>query len=202
MASSPTLALTTELVPISSISLDPANVNQHPERSIQAIKGSLARFGQVEPLIVHDGVVIGGNGRLVAMQQLGWTHCSIHRFQGTRSEATALAIALNRSAQFSEFDEAALSEQLEALAAEGFDLNMDLGFSEEDLAAISHDDTQGASSASSIKSDEPRPFDKVWVLIGCPVAVYGKIQPLIDQLSQADPSLFLEMTVGDHEHED
>ena len=50
MASSPQSALPTELVPITSISLDPANANQHPDRSIQAINGSLARFGQVLPL--------------------------------------------------------------------------------------------------------------------------------------------------------
>lgn len=159
MASSPTLALTTELVPISSISLDPANVNQHPERSIQAIKGSLARFGQVEPLIVHDGVVIGGNGRLIAMQQLGWTHYSIHRFHGTRSEATALAIALNRSAQFSEFDHAALSEQLEALASEGFDLLLDLAFDAGDLAAIGMlppSFTATAEAPADLSSTAPR----------------------------------------------
>jgi len=131
-----TTGLSVIRVPLDSLTEDPANVNQHPERSITAIAGSLKRFGQVEPLVVHRGIVIGGNGRLRAMRQLGWTHCDVHEYPGTKSEATALAIALNRSAQFSEFDDAALLRQLDALADEGFDLDVDLGFSEEELAEL------------------------------------------------------------------
>ena len=38
-------------VPLSSLCLDPANARSHPEHNLEAIKGSLARFGQAEPLV-------------------------------------------------------------------------------------------------------------------------------------------------------
>ena len=64
-------------VPLDSLYLDPANTRTHGERNLEAIVASLQRFGQAEPLVIHrgSGRVIGGNGRLVAMQKLGWTEC-------------------------------------------------------------------------------------------------------------------------------
>jgi len=63
-------------VPLDALHLDPANARQHGERNLEAIRASLASFGQVEPLVVHKPTqrVIGGNGRLAAMRALGWTH--------------------------------------------------------------------------------------------------------------------------------
>ncbi|MCI0657681.1 MAG: ParB N-terminal domain-containing protein, partial [Acidobacteria bacterium] len=49
------------------------------DANLEAIAGSLARFGQAEPLVVQRGTnrVIAGNGRLVAMKKLGWTECDV-----------------------------------------------------------------------------------------------------------------------------
>jgi ParB-like chromosome segregation protein Spo0J len=60
-------------MPLADLHLDASNARQHNERNLEAIKGSLARFAQVEPLVVQKstGRVIGGNGRLVAMRALG-----------------------------------------------------------------------------------------------------------------------------------
>ena len=60
-------------VPLSSLHLDPANARSHGTENLAAIEGSLRRFTQVEPLVVQksSGRVVGGNGRLVAMQKLG-----------------------------------------------------------------------------------------------------------------------------------
>jgi ParB-like nuclease domain len=60
-------------VPIDSLHLDPANARLHPETNLDAITASLKRFGQAEPLVVQAGTsrVIAGNGRLVAMKELG-----------------------------------------------------------------------------------------------------------------------------------
>jgi len=43
---------------------DPDNARIHSRRLIDVVKASLEEFGQVEPLVVHEGIVIGGNGRL------------------------------------------------------------------------------------------------------------------------------------------
>lgn len=67
------VGLETWRVPLDALHLDPADARQHGERNLEAIMGSLQRFGQREPLVVQakTGRVIGGNGRLLAMRELG-----------------------------------------------------------------------------------------------------------------------------------
>ena len=52
---------------------------------------------RANPLVVQSGTgrVIGGNGRLVAMKELGWTECDIVELDVDDLQATALGIALN-----------------------------------------------------------------------------------------------------------
>lgn len=72
-------SLTIKRVPLDSLHLDPANARTHGAENMQAIEASLRRFGQAEPLVVQasTGRVIGGNGRLLAMQKLDWTECEV-----------------------------------------------------------------------------------------------------------------------------
>ncbi len=120
----------TERVTVASLLFDPANVRKHGERNLDAIKASLVRFGQQKPIVVDgDGIVRAGNGTLMAAKALGWDEIEIVRTNLRGSEATAYAIADNRTAELAEWDESALAEQLAALqiddealaAATGFD---------------------------------------------------------------------------------
>lgn len=65
-------------IPLDMLEFDPNNARTHPEKNIEAVKKSLTAFGQVEPLVVQESssVVIGGNARLQAMRELGWTEAS------------------------------------------------------------------------------------------------------------------------------
>jgi site-specific DNA-methyltransferase (adenine-specific) len=123
-------AVKTERVTVASLLFDPANVRKHGERNLDSIKASLARFGQQKPIVVDgDGIVRAGNGTLMAAKALGWDEIEIVRTNLRGSEATAYAIADNRTAELAEWDEGALAEQLAALqiddetlaAATGFD---------------------------------------------------------------------------------
>lgn len=126
-----------ETVPIDSIQLDPANVRRHPTRNVDAIKGSLARFGQQRPLIVdHRNIVIAGNGTLQAARELGWTHIQIVRTALAGVEAVAFSVADNRTSETSEWDQQALADTLAALQAEDVDLVGSVGFSAEEFAAL------------------------------------------------------------------
>ncbi len=63
-ANPPTTGLAIQRVPLDALHLDPANARVHDDVNLDAIKASLTRFGQAEPLVVHKstGRVIGGNG--------------------------------------------------------------------------------------------------------------------------------------------
>ena len=112
-----------EDVPVDSLHNDPANVRKHGEQNLAAIKASLARFGQQKPIVVNaDGVVIAGNGTLMAARALNWRTVKAVRTNLAGSEATAFAIADNRTAELAEWDDAALQQQLAAIAIDDEEL--------------------------------------------------------------------------------
>ncbi len=117
MDSPPTPGLTVRRVPLASLVPDPSNPRAHDEPNLTAIEASLRRFGQAEPLVVQAGTgrVIGGHGRLVAMQRLGWTEADVVGLEVDDLTATSLGIALNRTAELAEWDEPVLARLLEQL---------------------------------------------------------------------------------------
>ena len=113
----------TESVAIESISQDPANVRRHGERNLSAIVASLRKFGQQKPIVVSkDGIILAGNGTYEAARKLGWDKIDIVRSKLTGSEATAYAIADNRTAELAEWHEIELAETLRALQSEEFEI--------------------------------------------------------------------------------
>jgi hypothetical protein len=143
-------------VDIGSIVPDPANVRLHDERNIDAIKASLARFGQQHPLIVdQDNVIRAGNGRYQAMKALGWKHVDIVRTHLKGAEATAFAIADNRTAELATWDDAALMQQLKAIAAEDETLRDAAGYDAKELEAMAQDVTTQADNPYTAKMELP-----------------------------------------------
>lgn len=61
-----------EEVAIASLAFDPSNARKHSVKNLDAIKGSLAKFGQQKPIVISNGVVVAGNGTLEAARSLGW----------------------------------------------------------------------------------------------------------------------------------
>lgn len=133
----------TEKVAIKSLVLDPSNARKHSPKNLESIKGSLARFGQQKPIVVgKNGVVIAGNGTLEAARSLGWNEIEIVRTNLDGTEATAFAIADNRTGELAEWDAGVLSETLKALKDIDFDLGS-IGFDDDDLAKMIASDMQG-----------------------------------------------------------
>jgi ParB-like nuclease domain len=128
--SNPTLQL--QRVAIADLRQDPRNARQHDRRNIDAIKESLATFGQVLPVVVRAGQIVGGNATTTAAQELGWTHLDATPADHlSEQEAVALAIALNRTAELASWDASVLIDALQGLPAlEG------TGFTAEELAGL------------------------------------------------------------------
>lgn len=120
-------------VKLSSLHLDPANARTHGNENLEAIVGSLKRFGQAEPLVVQKatGRVIGGNGRMLAMQKLGWKECDIVEVDVDDLTATALGIALNRTGELAEWNEDSLAKILYELKQK--DALEGLGYGDKDV---------------------------------------------------------------------
>ena len=126
-----------ETVLIESLILDPQNARKHSKRNIDTIAASLTKFGQRKPIVVHQDVVIAGNGTLEAAKALGWHEITISRCPDAWDENTAKAYALadNRSSELAEWDSNVLATQLEELDEMGWDTS-ELGFSSKEFEDI------------------------------------------------------------------
>jgi len=116
-------------VSIASLSLDPKNARKHSDKNLSAIAASLNKFGQRKPIVVHNGVVLAGNGTLEAAKSLGWTDIEISEVPSDWDDDTAKAYALadNRTAELAEWDESELAKQLLELQDKDWDIT-ELGF--------------------------------------------------------------------------
>ncbi len=159
---------------IADLYTDPANARVHGPKNMETIKASLRRFGQQHPLVVNeDGMVVAGNGRLVAMGDLGWTECDVVVTDLTGLDLAAFGVADNRTAELAEWDRDALAVVLEALKADDDLAPEDAGFDEatmaETLAALEPEQPDEPKEVVEDEAPEPeedavtQPGD-LWVL--------------------------------------
>jgi len=147
-ASEPVLKVTS--VDIGSISADPANARKHGDKNLDAIKGSLRRFGQQRPIIVDSkGIIRAGNGTWMAAKALGWKKIAVIVSDLSQSELTAFAIADNRTAELAEWDDAVLKQQLADLQAESPDDFGATGFTDDELAELLKEEEPAEQSSEA-----------------------------------------------------
>lgn len=122
-------------VPIASLTPDAANARRHNEKNIEAIVHSLSRFGQRLPIVVQkQGMIVrAGNGRIEAAKRLGWTHIAAVIVDESAVEATAFALADNRTAELAEWDNETLASLLQSLPEE---VLPSTGFGSDDLTDL------------------------------------------------------------------
>ena len=149
-----------ESVPIATLSQDPANARKHDDKNLEAIKASLRRFGQQKPIVVDSSnVVRAGNGTLAAAIALGWESINVVQTDLQGSEATAYAIADNRTAELADWDVEMLAASLNGLDEE---LTLAAGFADEELkkllASIEVPDFSPEGEESQQRLDEKKPI--------------------------------------------
>ena len=143
-------SLRTLATPLSDLSSAPDNVRNHDNRSVDSIAASLNAYGQQKPIVaLSNGTVIAGNGTLTAAKKLGWSHLAVARFKGSKDEAKAFAIADNRTADLSDFNQDALADALAYLeGVPGISLD-DMGYTDREFMALVGDLEGEAEKASA-----------------------------------------------------
>ncbi len=145
-----------EQVLLDQLVLDPSNARKHAPKNLEAIKGSLAKFGQQKPIVVgRNGIVIAGNGTLEAARALGWIELAVVRTELTGVEATAFALADNRAAELADWDRDILYETLKSLDMSSFDIGT-IGF---DLSEWEPPSFDPAGEGDQGKLDEKTPIE-------------------------------------------
>ena len=105
--------------------------NSNTGHDLRAIRTSLEKFGQRQPIVVDgEGVVIVGHGRLAAMQEAGWKEAWVEemrvgdrfRVNGVEKIVTAKDIATYRIADNSSAESSELDFELVRLEVEEMEL--------------------------------------------------------------------------------
>jgi len=115
---------TVKTVPIGEVHPSSANPRKIPQSAVDIVAKSIAEFGWQQPLVVDAGlVVIAGHTRLLAAKQLQLATVPIVIADHlTEAQVRAYRIADNRSGDFTSWDFAVLTTQLEELSEEFSDV--------------------------------------------------------------------------------
>ena len=167
---------------IDSLKHDPRNARKHPEKNIQVIEKALRNVGAARSIVIdEDNVVLAGNGVLEAAKNAGLhkvvvvdvdgsSLVAVRRTGLTDEQKTHLAIADNRAAELSVWDDQVLNSL---------------------LARLDPDDVRGmeleipkmpTEQSRLVPLEVQKPPDLGWVLIGVPLEKFGQIQGMLDEL--------------------
>jgi DNA modification methylase len=156
-----------ELWPVERLKPYGRNARTHSPQQIQQIAKSIAEFGFTNPILVdsQDGI-IAGHARLLAARQLGRSEVPVIVLSHlSEAQKRAYILADNRLALDAGWDDEILRAELEALEAEGFDLNL-VGFEADELKALLEDEPSYGD-----EDDAPAPTvipvsraGEVWIL--------------------------------------
>ncbi|HYC78442.1 MAG TPA: ParB N-terminal domain-containing protein, partial [Planctomycetota bacterium] len=137
-------ALAVETVPIDRLFPSPNNPRKNDD-AVEHVAASLRRFGFQQPLVAkRTGEVIAGNTRFKAAKKLGLAELPVVWFDGSDLDATAYAIADNRTHEFSEWDDAPLARLLDELRRE--DALDGVGFDGDDIDRLLKEVSAGAAA--------------------------------------------------------
>ncbi|MBP7003536.1 ParB N-terminal domain-containing protein [Amaricoccus sp.] len=139
------------------------NAKTHGADQVAKIAASMAKFGWTNPVLVgSDGEVIAGHGRILAAAELGLTEAPVIVLDHlTKEERQAYRISDNKLTELGAWDEALLAAELQALAADDFDLSL-TGFSDAELDQLLAMDvgggetTEGPSVPPVVVPEPPR----------------------------------------------
>ena len=123
-----------ELLAVASLLPNPRNARTHSDRQLRQIAASIEKFGWLVPVVVDEDLMIAaGHGRWQAAQLLGLDTVPVIRARFlTKADRRAFALAENRIAELSGWDDRLLAEELNALFDEGYNLEI-TGFTTADL---------------------------------------------------------------------
>ena len=140
-------------VPAGTLRPHPRNVRTHSKKQIKQIAHSIREFGFTAPIICDEaGFVLCGHGRLLAANELGLETLPVVMVSGLDdARKRALMLADNKIAENAGWDRKALAFELQTLAIELPEFNLDLsitGFELGEIVAIMDD--QGTEKADPL----------------------------------------------------
>ncbi|MBV7259011.1 ParB N-terminal domain-containing protein [Erythrobacter sp. WH158] len=133
-----------ETVRTASLKPNPRNARTHSKKQINQIGASITQFGWLVPIIVDDdNMIAAGHGRWLAAYELRLREVPIIRAKFVSdADRRAFALADNKIASLSGWDEDILSEELSALFETDYEIGLTgFGAGDIDFAIVNNDET-------------------------------------------------------------
>lgn len=123
----------------------PTNVRRHDDQQVALIVDSIRTYGFTNPVLIDESdTIIAGHGRVMAAQSMGLSEVPCIRLKGLSDEQKrAYAIADNKLALDSTWDEEALLAELSALGVD-------------ELTGFSGMELQALMDANAFKDEVPK----------------------------------------------
>ena len=147
--------LKVEVWPVDRLKPNPRNARKHSDRQLAQLAASIRQFGFTTPIVADEGGgVLAGHGRLEAARRLGLFEVPVIQLQHLDGpQKRALALADNRIAELSGWDDDLLRLELEELSVLELAFDVEItGFDTVDL------DKLLTPAAPALKHD---PADKI-----------------------------------------
>lgn len=166
----PELHLKIEIIPVAQLSPYARNARVHSKKQINQLAASIRRFGFVVPILIDgEQLIVAGHGRFAAAQVLGMTDVPAIRLDHlTPAERRAYAIADNRLAELSHFDDELLALELKELDSLDLDFPLEItGFEGARLDGFLDPPTPSSDPADQVPENSGPPVTRlsdVWIL--------------------------------------
>lgn len=143
------------------------NAKLHPERQIEQIRASILEFGFNDPIAIDENnVVIEGNGRLMAIKDLGFKEVDCIRIEGlTEDQKRAYILVHNQLTMNTGFDIDILNRELEKIKGidmQQFDFELDIDF---DTDIDTGDGTQYSTKVDIPQYEPTGECPDIWELV-------------------------------------
>jgi hypothetical protein len=143
------------------------NAKLHPERQIEQIRSSILEFGFNDPIAIDENnVVIEGNGRLMAIKDLGFKEVDCIRIEGlTEDQKRAYILVHNQLTMNTGFDIEILNKELERIKGidmQQFDFEINIDF---DTDIDTGDGTQYSQKVEIPQYEPTGECPDIWELV-------------------------------------
>ena len=144
------------------------NARTHSDAQVAQIAASITEWGWTTPVLVDEtGSIIAGHGRVMAARKLGLVDVPVMVATGwSDAQKQAYVLADNQLALNAGWDAEMLKVELTDLAGAGFDVSL-IGFSEDELAKLTADKTEGLTDPDAVPEVPARAatvLGDVWAL--------------------------------------
>ena len=197
-----------ELMPLDQLRPYDRNARLHTQQQIQQIAKSIAAFGFNNPILISsDQGIIAGHGRLEAARYMGLENVPVIVLDHlSEKERRAYILADNRLSDLSQWDEATLNAEVEALQATDLDLDA-IGWTDEELEEMlaGLDELEGPEpepAPVSLAADESEPETKAF-RFEFDLTDYAELSDMLDALRKrfkldSDAETFEHLVRGAH----